>query len=77
MAIDEFQQITQYPDGQNVEGSLAHAHTEMLKYSLPVRRLQRHLMGKYSHHLHVHSINLSCVGLAPISEDKYTEFAVH
>ena len=77
VAIDEFQQITQYPDGQNIEAALRTYIQRCLNATFIFAGSKRHLMGEiFTSPSRPFYQSVITMGLAPISEDKYTEFAI-
>jgi hypothetical protein len=77
VAIDEFQQITQYTDGQNIEAALRTHVQRCNQTTFLFAGSKRHLMSEIftspSRPFYQSVITMS---LAPISIDKYSEFAV-
>ncbi len=77
VAIDEFQQITQYPDGQSVEAALRTHIQRCQNATFLFAGSKRHLMGEiFTSPSRPFYQSVITMGLAPISEDKYTEFAI-
>ena len=78
VAIDEFQQITQYPDGQNVEAALRTHIQRCLNATFIFAGSKRHMMGEiFTSPSRPFYQSVITMGLSPISTDKYTEFAVN
>ncbi|MBQ7686382.1 MAG: ATP-binding protein [Bacteroidaceae bacterium] len=76
VAIDEFQQITQYLDGQNVEASLRTHIQRCQNATFLFAGSKRHLMGEiFTSPSRPFYQSVITMGLAPISVDKYTAFA--
>lgn len=77
VAIDEFQQITRYPE-KNVEAILRtriqHMRNANFIYSGSERTLLSEMFHSYSRPFYCSS---STLPLSPISEDKYTEFILN
>lgn len=77
VAIDEFQQITQYTDGQNVEAALRTYIQRCSNATFLFSGSKRHLMGEiFTSPSRPFYQSVVTMGLHPISEDKYTEFAL-
>ncbi|MDE5999743.1 MAG: ATPase [Bacteroidaceae bacterium] len=77
VAIDEFQQITQYPDGQNIEAALRTRIQRCQNATFVFAGSKRHLMGEiFTSPSRPFYQSVITMGLLPISEEKYTEFAV-
>ncbi|MDE6720770.1 MAG: ATP-binding protein [Bacteroidaceae bacterium] len=77
VAIDEFQQITQYPDGQNIEAALRTRIQRCQNATFVFAGSKRHLMGEiFTSPSRPFYQSVITMGLTPISEEKYTEFAV-
>ncbi|MDE5550669.1 MAG: ATPase, partial [Bacteroidaceae bacterium] len=77
VAIDEFQQITQYPDGQNIEAALRTRIQRCQNATFVFAGSKRHLMGEiFTSPSRPFYQSVITMGLSPISEEKYTEFAV-
>lgn len=77
VAIDEFQQITHYADGQNVEAALRTHIQRCLNATFIFAGSRRHLMGEiFTSPSRPFYQSVITMGLSPISIDKYTEFAV-
>ncbi len=77
VAIDEFQQITQYLDGQNIEAILRTRIQRCRNPTFVVAGSKRHLMGEiFTSPSRPFYQSVVTMGLSPISEEKYTEFAV-
>ncbi len=77
VAIDEFQQITQYLDGQNIEATLRTRIQRCRNATFVFAGSKRHLMGEiFTSPSRPFYQSVVTMGLSPISEEKYTEFAV-
>jgi hypothetical protein len=77
VAIDEFQQITQYPNGQNVEAALRTYIQRCQNATFIFAGSKRHLMGEiFTSPSRPFYQSVITMGLSPISEEKYTGFAV-
>lgn len=77
VAIDEFQQITQYPDGQNIEAALRTRIQRCQNATFIFAGSKRHLMGEiFTSPSRPFYQSVITMGLSPISKEKYTEFAV-
>ncbi|MBQ2535737.1 MAG: ATP-binding protein, partial [Bacteroidaceae bacterium] len=77
VAIDEFQQITQYSDGQNIEAALRTYIQRCQNATFIFAGSKRHLMGEiFTSPSRPFYQSVITMGLSPISEEKYTEFAV-
>ena len=76
VAIDEFQQITSYRDGQNVEAALRTHVQRCPNATFLFAGSKRHLMGEiFTSPARPFFQSVITMGLAPISVDKYQEFA--
>ncbi|MBO6216822.1 MAG: ATP-binding protein [Prevotella sp.] len=77
VAIDEFQQITHYPDGQNVEAALRTHIQRCPNATFIFAGSKRHLMGEiFTSPSRPFYQSVITMGLSPISIQKYTEFAI-
>ena len=77
VAIDEFQQITQYADGQNVEAALRTHIQRCQNATFIFAGSKRHLMGEiFTSPSRPFYQSVITMGLSPISEEKYVEFAI-
>ena len=77
VAIDEFQQITQYTDGQSVEAALRTHVQRCEQTTFLFAGSKRHLMSEiFSSPSRPFYQSVVTMGLSPISMDKYCEFAV-
>lgn len=77
VAIDEFQQITQYPDGQNIEAALRTHIQRCQNATFVFAGSKRHLMGEiFTSPSRPFYQSVVTMGLSPISEEKYTAFAL-
>ena len=76
VAIDEFQQVTSYPDGERVEATLR-SHIQRCNNAVFVfSGSRRHLMGNiFSSPARPFYQSVVTMSLAPISCEKYAEFA--
>ena len=71
VAIDEFQQITQYPDGQNVEAALRTHIQRCLNATFIFAGSKRHMMGEiFTSPSRPFYQSVITMGLSPISTDK-------
>jgi AAA+ ATPase superfamily predicted ATPase len=78
VAIDEFQQITHYPDGPNVEAALRTHIQRCVNATFIFAGSKRHLMGEiFTSPSRPFYQSVIIMGLSPISEDKYSTFAVN
>lgn len=76
VAIDEFQKITDYPNGQNVEAALRTHIQRCPNATFLFSGSKRHLMGEiFLSPSRPFYQSVITMGLSPIPEDKYTEFA--
>lgn len=76
VAIDEFQKITDYPDGANVEASLRTYIQKCPNATFLFCGSKRHLMSEiFLSPSRPFYQSVITMGLSPISEDKYAEFA--
>ena len=76
VAIDEFQQITRYPDADNVEASLRTYIQRCNNAHFVFSGSQRHLMGAmFTSPSRPFYQSVTIINLPPISLEKYTEFA--
>ena len=77
VAIDEFQKITEYPDGQNVEAALRTHIQRCPNATFLFCGSKRHLMTEiFLSPSRPFYQSVVTMGLDAISEDKYSEFAV-
>lgn len=77
VAIDEFQQITHYPDAKNVEASLRTYIQRCNNAHFVFSGSQRHLMGAmFTSPSRPFYQSVNIINLPPISLEKYAEFAV-
>ena len=77
VAIDEFQQITQYTDGQNIEAALRTHVQRCNQTTFLFAGSKRHLMSEiFTSPSRPFYQSVITMGLSPISLDKYLEFAV-
>ena len=75
VAIDEFQQITRYPGGEDVEATLRTHIQRCANATFIFSGSRRHLMGKmFTSPSRPFYQSVITMGLAPISCDKYVEF---
>ena len=76
VAIDEFQQITRYPDAANVEASLRTYIQRCNNAHFVFSGSQRHLMGAiFTSPSRPFYQSVTIINLPPISLEKYAEFA--
>lgn len=76
IAIDEFQQITKYPDGPNIEAMLRTHIQKCINATFIFAGSQRHLMGEiFTSPSRPFYQSVLIMNLQPISMDKYIEFA--
>lgn len=76
VAVDEFQQITQYPDGHKVEAALRTHIQRCSNATFLFAGSKRHLMGEiFLSPSRPFYQSVITMGLSPISKDKYAEFA--
>ncbi|MBR1484170.1 MAG: ATP-binding protein [Prevotella sp.] len=76
VAIDEFQQITQYTDGQKVEAALRTHIQRCSNATFLFAGSKRHLMGEiFLSPSRPFYQSVITMGLSPISQDKYAAFA--
>ena len=77
VAIDEFQQITQYTDGQNIEAALRTHIQRCTQTTFLFAGSKRHLMSEiFSSPSRPFYQSVITMGLAPISLDKYRDFSI-
>ena len=75
VAIDEFQQITSYPNGEDIEALLRTHIQRCPNATFIFSGSRRHLMGKmFTSPSRPFYQSVITMGLAPISCDKYVEF---
>ena len=76
VAIDEFQQITKYADGVNVEATLRTYMQKCINATFIFAGSQRHLMGEiFTSPSRPFYQSVLIMNLQPIAVDKYVEFA--
>lgn len=76
VAIDEFQKILDYPNGQNIEAALRTHIQKCPNATFLFCGSKRHLMTEiFLSPSHPFYQSVITMGLDPISEDKYAEFA--
>lgn len=76
VAIDEFQKITDYPNGQNVEAALRTHIQRCPNATFLFSGSKRHLMGEiFLSPSRPFYQSVITMGLSPIPEDSYAEFA--
>lgn len=76
VAVDEFQQITRYPDGHKVEAALRTHIQRCSNATFLFAGSKRHLMGEiFLSPSRPFYQSVITMGLSPISKDKYAEFA--
>lgn len=76
VAIDEFQQITYYPDASNVEASLRTHIQRCINATFLFSGSKRHLMGEiFTSPSRPFYQSVIVMNLKPIAMDKYIEFA--
>lgn len=76
VAIDEFQKITEYPDGQNVEAALRTHIQRCPNATFLFAGSKRHLMGEiFLSPSRPFYQSVITMGLSPIPIEKYKEFA--
>lgn len=76
VAIDEFQKITEYPNGQNVEAALRTHIQRCSNATFLFSGSKRHLMSEmFMSPARPFYQSVITMGLHPIPEDKYAEFA--
>ena len=76
VAIDEFQQITKYADGVNVEATIRTYIQKCINATFIFAGSQRHLMGEiFTSPSRPFYQSVLIMNLQPISVDKYVEFA--
>lgn len=76
VAVDEFQQITQYPDAAKVEAALRSHIQRCPNATFLFAGSKRHLMGEiFMSPSRPFYQSVITMGLSPISEQKYAEFA--
>ncbi|MBR0272703.1 MAG: ATP-binding protein [Bacteroidaceae bacterium] len=77
IAIDEFQQVTQYTDGQNIEAALRTHVQRCSQTTFLFAGSKRHLMSEiFTSPSRPFYQSVITMGLAPISLEKYSEFAI-
>ncbi len=77
VAFDEFQQITQYTDEQNMEAALRTHIQRCRQTTFLFAGSKRHLMSEiFTSPSRPFYQSVITMGLAPISLDKYSEFAI-
>ena len=77
IAIDEFQQVTQYTDGQNIEAALRTHVQRCRQTTFLFAGSKRHLMSEiFTSPSRPFYQSVITMGLAPISLEKYAEFAI-
>ena len=77
IAIDEFQQVTQYTDGQNIEAALRTHVQRCRQTTFLFAGSKRHLMSEiFTSPSRPFYQSVITMGLAPISLEKYSEFAI-
>lgn len=77
VAIDEFQKITEYPDGKNVEAALRTHIQRCPNATFLFAGSKRHLMSEiFTSPTRPFYQSVITMGLAPISIEKYKEFAL-
>lgn len=77
VAIDEFQQITQYTDGHNIEAALRTLVQRCQQTTFLFAGSKRHLMSEiFTSPSRPFYQSVVTMGLAPISIDKYSAFAI-
>ena len=77
IAIDEFQQITQYTDGQNIEAALRTHVQRCRQATFLFAGSKRHLMSEiFTSPSRPFYQSVITMGLSPISLEKYSEFAI-
>lgn len=78
IAIDEFQQITRYADGANVEATIRTYMQKCINATFIFAGSQRHLMGEiFTSPSRPFYQSVLIMNLLPISIEKYIEFAQH
>lgn len=74
VAIDEFQQIINYPE-KNIEALLRYHIQQVSNVNFIFAGSERHIMGEmFLNHARPFYQSASIMALSPINEDKYTEF---
>lgn len=77
VAIDEFQKITEYPDGKNIEAALRTHIQRCPNATFLFSGSKRHLMSEiFSSPSRPFYQSVITMGLTPISIEKYEEFAI-
>lgn len=77
VAIDEFQQITSYPDASNVEASLRTHIQRCINATFLFAGSKRHLMGEiFTSPSRPFYQSVIIMNLKPIAMEKYIEFAI-
>lgn len=77
VAIDEFQQICKYPEGSKLEAMLRTHMQKCLNATFIFSGSKRHLMGEiFTSPSRPFYQSVMTMGLAPIPEEKYIDFAV-
>lgn len=77
VAIDEFQQITNYPNGENVEATLRTYIQRCPNANFIFSGSQRHLMGEiFTSPARPFYQSVTLFNLKPISLEKYSEFVI-
>jgi len=77
VAIDEFQKITDYPDGKNVEAALRTYIQRCPNATFLFSGSKRHMMSEiFTSPSRPFYQSVITMGLAPISIEKYREFAI-
>lgn len=77
VAIDEFQRITEYPDGKNVEAALRTHIQRCPNATFLFSGSKRHMMSEiFTSPSRPFYQSVITMGLAPISLEKYREFAM-
>ena len=77
VAIDEFQKITEYPDGKNVEAALRTHIQRCPNATFLFSGSKRHMMSEiFTSPARPFYQSVITMGLSPISIDKYREFAI-
>lgn len=78
VAIDEFQKITEYPDGKNVEAALRTHIQRCPNATFLFSGSKRHMMSEiFTSPARPFYQSVITMGLSPISLEKYKEFAIH
>ena len=77
VAIDEFQKITEYPDGKNVEAALRTHIQRCPNATFLFSGSKRHMMSEiFTSPSRPFYQSVITMGLSPISQEKYREFAI-